>query len=113
MGTGRHSVSVVMPAFNESENIEDTISFIYGKLKELAEESEIIVVDDGSCDDTGKIVERLKSSYENLRLLSHEKNKGYGAALNTGFNNAVYEYVVLFPADNQFDFSQLSFFRFV
>ncbi len=102
------SISVVMPAYNESQNIKETVCLVADALVDLCDKWEIVVIDDGSCDDTKDIVETLKSQYRGLRIISHAKNRGYGAAIRTGFKNAIYDYIVLFPADNQFDFPEVS-----
>ena len=84
MGT---NISVVLPALNEAENISVAVERALAVLADLADEYEVIVVDDGSTDDTRAIVEELMSShYPRVRLAVHPVNRGYGAALRTGFS---------------------------
>lgn len=85
---GMNTLSVVIPAYNEERGIaqivERTLS-IGPRLKEKGvADLEVIVVDDGSCDSTAAIV----TQYEQVRLIRHPRNRGYGAALKTGFNHA-------------------------
>lgn len=102
-----YSISLVIPAYNESDNIATTIRQADDVISGLADRWEIIVVDDGSVDQTGHTVESLFSQYPGLRLVSHPANRGYGAALRTGFSNARYDYILLYPADGQFELSQI------
>ena len=84
--TNKPDVTIVIPAYNEEEGIADVIT----QLKGLDENYEIIVVDDGSTDDTYKLAQET-----GIKVIRHPYNKGYGAALKTGIRNAE-EYVVLF-----------------
>jgi glycosyltransferase involved in cell wall biosynthesis len=87
-----NNVSIVIPAYNE----EHSIGKILSDLQSLEHHFEILVVDDGSTDKTAQVAE----SY-NVRVLRHPVNKGYGAALKTGFRNTSGEYVFLMDADGQ------------
>src|SRR5207302_6395570 len=64
---------------------------------------EIIVVDDGSRDGTAAVLDRLKGAHPNLRVIRHPVNRGYGAALRSGFDAARFAWIFLMDADNQFD----------
>lgn len=101
------SLSVVLPAYNEKENIEICIRSVYKYLKAHYPKFEIIVVNDGSKDNTAAIVTKLKHSISQLRLVSHPKNRGYGATLRTGFAAAKMDRVFYTDSDNQFDISDL------
>ncbi len=89
-------VSVIIPAYNEAEGIEKT-------LIELAEyipkDYEILVIDDGSADNTFELARSV--AYSNIRCIQHKKNKGYGAAIKTGCQNAAGDIVVWYDADGQ------------
>ena len=100
-------LSVFFPAHNESKNIERLIAEAEAALKELKILYEIIIIDDGSTDNTAEIVQRLIDKYPHLRLIKHDQNRGYGAALKTGFLNALGEVVFFSDADGQFDLSDL------
>jgi len=102
-----HSISLIIPAYNEASNIALTIEEAKRVMPEASNLWEVVVVDDGSTDQTSAIVQGFSRECKNIRLIHHEKNRGYGAALRTGFTNARYEYVVLFPADSQFELKQI------
>ena len=95
-------VSVVIPCFNEEKNIEITVNQTIVFLKKNNICGEIIIVDDGSEDNTCKIVEKLKLTHSNVRVIVHKKNKGLGQACLTGFNNSNGEWVTWLPGDGQF-----------
>lgn len=75
--------------------------------KKLTNDYEILVVNDGSKDDTKEILEHLRKKYTKLRLIHHEKNRGYGGALITGFENAKKEWIFYTDGDGQYDPSEL------
>ncbi len=103
-------VSIVLPAYNEEPNIEVVVRQALECLPDLVREFEVIVVDDGSADGTADAVEALLAEHHpRLRLLRHERNLGYGAALRTGFSRTRHEYVFYTDADQQFDISELEF----
>ncbi|MCZ6507284.1 MAG: glycosyltransferase family 2 protein [Acidobacteria bacterium] len=103
-GTGRRSkaLSLVLPAFNEEESIATAIDEADTALRQLACTYEIIVVDDGSGDSTARVVEEKARTNEHVRLLSHSTNRGYGAALRTGFEAARSPLIAFTDADCQF-----------
>jgi glycosyltransferase involved in cell wall biosynthesis len=96
-------VSAVMPAFNEEANLEQSVGRVAAALASHVRSFEIIVVDDGSRDGTAGLLERLKGVHPQLRIVSHAVNRGYGAAVRSGFDAARLAWVFLIDADNQFD----------
>jgi dolichol-phosphate mannosyltransferase len=105
-----HSLSAILPAYNEEANITRAVERAVEVLPGLAEEWEVIVVDDGSVDETAAVTERLVADhYPRVRLLQHKVNEGYGAALRTGFNCARHDLLFYTDADNQFDISELEY----
>jgi glycosyltransferase involved in cell wall biosynthesis len=104
------NLSVFFPAFNEASNIERTVSSAVTVLEKLGINYEIIVVDDGSPDQTGAIADQLSSNNPKIRVIHHPKNLGYGEALRSGFYNAKYEWIVFTDSDGQFDFSEITKF---
>jgi glycosyltransferase involved in cell wall biosynthesis len=97
-----HTLSVVIPAYNEEEGIADIVDRVLSVKESLASvgvpEMELIVVDDGSRDRTADIVE----GYPGVRLIRHAANKGYGAALKTGFHNATGDLLAFLDADGTY-----------
>ncbi len=96
-------ISAVLPAFNEQDNLERSVSRLDEVLKTAATAHEIIVVDDGSRDQTAQVLARGKAAFPALRVVSHAVNQGYGAAVRSGFAVARFEWVFMMEADNQFD----------
>ncbi len=108
------SLSVVLPAYNEEALIADTIVTIVSTLTTWMRDFEVIVVNDGSKDRTGEIVAHLSASEPRVRLINHPVNKGYGAALVTGFESVSKEMAFFMDSDGQFDIKDLvHFFPFI
>ena len=105
--TNQHSVSWVLPAFNEEGNISQALHRARDVAESLFSEYEVIVVDDGSTDQTAAVVSDVVSKDPRVRLISHGRNLGYGEALRTGFKNSTKELVFVTDADNQFDCGEL------
>lgn len=101
-------ISAVMPAFNEEANLEESIGRMAVALTASARTSEIIVIDDGSQDGTPAVLERLKARHASLRVIRHPANRGYGAAVRSGFRAARFRWIFLMDADNQFDPTELT-----
>jgi glycosyltransferase involved in cell wall biosynthesis len=101
------SLSVVLPAHNESGNIEKTVTHAVSYLEETFRDYEVIVVNDGSVDETPGIIEKLALSNPKIVLVNHLKNLGYGSALRSGFEKASLDYVFLMDSDGQFDISDI------
>lgn len=105
---GVNGLSIILPAYNEEENIESVVARALEVGPTLAADFEVIVVDDGSRDRTATLVEALlRDHHPHLRLLRHRHNLGYGAALRSGFSRATYDLIFYTDADNQFDVSEL------
>lgn len=103
-------LSVFFPAYNEEENLEKIVRNAVKVLNSIADEWEIIIVNDGSKDKTQEIAESLRKNDKRIRVVNHEVNKGYGEALKTGFRNARYPWVAFADSDGQFDFSEIKKF---
>jgi 4-amino-4-deoxy-L-arabinose transferase-like glycosyltransferase len=100
-------VSLVLPVYNEEAGIRQAIEEACQALEELTTAYEILVIDDGSCDSTAELVAELAMERPQVRLLRHERNRGYGAALRSGFVAARFERVAFTDADCQFYLADL------
>lgn len=106
-----NTLSVFMPAFNEELNICVTVEEVLKVLRSLGLKNyEVIVINDGSRDNTAEIVKKLEKRDKHVRLINHDVNKGYGEALKTGYYNSKFEYIVFIDSDGQFNFSDISKF---
>jgi glycosyltransferase involved in cell wall biosynthesis len=101
------SISLVIPAFNESAVIARAIAEAESALGQSFRQFEVIVVDDGSRDDTVQVIRDQLPYSPNTKLIEHGTNRGYGSALNTGFRAARYPLVAFTDADCQFDLTEL------
>ena len=104
------SLSVVLPAHNEEEAIATTVHEAIETLSIWMLDFEIIVVDDGSQDSTGAIVDTMSITHPCLKVIHHPVNKGYGAALVSGFEAASKDLTFFMDSDGQFDIHDLARF---
>jgi len=93
-------LSIIVPVFNEEESIEEIIKRIENV--SIGIEKEIIVVNDGSYDETKDVLERLKRKF-NFVSLEHQKNQGKGAAIRTGLLKARGDFILIQDADLEYD----------
>lgn len=104
-------LTVVIPAYNEAENIEKAVLGAQKVSKSYFKGYEIIVVDDASRDDTSRIVKQLGKKDPRVFVITHKENQGKAAALNTGFNAAKGKYLFYTDADNQYDINEIKKLR--
>jgi len=97
----RPSITIAIPAYNEEENIEFIVKNTLKTLPKYFKDYEVVVVDDGSSDKTGKIADRLSKKNKHLKVI-HQPNGGYSQAMLTGIKAATKEFVAYMPADGQF-----------
>ena len=102
-------VSIVLPAYNEEENILTSLHQIEDKVAPHVQDYEIIVVNDGSQDRTASVCEESAKKNPRIRIIHHPQNKGYGASLRDGFLAARLDAVFFTDADNQFDVSEIRY----
>jgi hypothetical protein len=100
-------LSMCLPCYNEQDVIEDVLLGALAVLPEFVDEFEIVVVDDGSADNTSLIVERLAERDDRIRLVRHAANRGYGAAVATALRAAHGEWICFTDGDGQFSFLDL------
>lgn len=99
-----HGLSVFFPAFNDAPALPDLLAKTFETLQRLVDDFEVIVVNDGSADDTATVLEQLRIQYHpHLRIVTHPVNRGYGAALRSGFEAATKEFVFYTDGDGQYD----------
>lgn len=103
------SLSVFFPAYNEEGNIALTVEKAAEVLKKLNIEWEILVINDGSKDQTQEIAEKVASRLDNVSVIN-QPNGGYGMALRGGFHNAKYDWIAYTDGDGQFDLSEIDKF---
>jgi len=81
-------ISLVFPAWNEQEYVKEAILKANKALKSFTDNYEIVLVDDGSKDETGKIADSLADQNKKIKVIHHKKNQKLGKTLRTGFRNA-------------------------
>ncbi len=107
-------LSVFFPCYNEAKNIKNTIDKALPTIKNIAQKWEIIIINDGSKDDTAKIALQIQKNIQKhsprrggVKIITHNPNRGYGAALKSGFYGAKYDWITFTDADGQFDFTDI------
>jgi glycosyltransferase involved in cell wall biosynthesis len=103
-------LTVVLPCLDEAENLPDAVARASDAADRYALEHEIVVVDDGSSDDTVEVAAGLAVRDPRVRLVVHSENQGYGQALRSGIAGARLPWVLLIDADLQFDVGELEDF---
>ncbi len=103
----RPQLSLIFPVFDEEQNLGELLDAALRIAPRLAADFEVLVVDDGSRDRSGAIIDAWSRTHPSVRRLSHAANRGYGAALRTGLREARGELVFFSDADLQFDLSEL------
>jgi len=101
------SLSVFFPCYNEQGNVARVVQNALKVLDNLGADYEVIVVNDGSADDTGRIADELAAQNRRVRVVRHPHNRGYGAALQSGFRAATKELVFFSDGDGQFDMAEM------
>ena len=100
------SLSVFFPAYNDAGTIASLVIQAVQVAGRLTPDFEVIVVNDGSKDATAEIADELARTYPNVRVVHHPVNRGYGAALRTGFASAAKELIAYTDGDGQYDPSE-------
>jgi glycosyltransferase involved in cell wall biosynthesis len=96
-------LSIFFPAYNDSGTIASLVIAALRTARKLTDDFEVIVVNDGSADNTAEILDELARTYPEVRIVHHERNRGYGGALRTGFATATRELVFYTDGDAQYD----------
>lgn len=100
------SLSVVLPCLDEEASVARVVAQVSAVAERVAQRWEVLVVDDGSRDRTAAIVQDIDDP--RVRLLQHERNRGYGAALRTGFAAARHDWIFFLDADGQYEPEELA-----
>lgn len=101
-------LSVFYPCYNEEKNIESTVAKTIPVLKKITGKWEIILVNDGSKDNTAKVLETIKKQApKQIKIITHNPNRGYGGAVKSGLYNSKYKWITFTDSDGQFDFSEV------
>lgn len=103
-------LSIFFPAYNEEENVRESCEKALKLASEITDDYEVIIVDDGSIDDTGKILDELEKKYSHFRAIHHKKNQGYGGAVWTGITSSTKDLVFFTDVDLQFNINELKKF---
>jgi glycosyltransferase involved in cell wall biosynthesis len=101
------SISVFFPAYNDAGTIASLVVLADRTLRKIADDYEIIVVNDGSADHTAQVLSELEAVYSRLRVVHHPTNLGYGSALRTGFASATKDLIFYTDGDAQYDVREL------
>ncbi len=101
------SISVFFPCYNEQANVGRTVEKALDVMEKLNADFEVIIVDDGSSDGTGQIADEIAGRNGRVKVVHHEGNLGYGAALQSGFKAATKELVFYTDGDGQFDINEM------
>jgi glycosyltransferase involved in cell wall biosynthesis len=98
------SISVFFPAYNDAGTITSMVITSLLTLRELTDDYEVIVINDGSQDHTAQVLDELARVYPGeVRIIHHEQNRGYGGALRSGFSSAGKEWIFYTDGDAQYD----------
>jgi glycosyltransferase involved in cell wall biosynthesis len=101
-------LSVFFPAYNDGGTIASLVITALQSARRLTHDCEIIVVNDGSADATAAIADELARTYPEVRVVHHERNRGYGGALRTGFATATRELIFYTDGDAQYDPAEMA-----
>ena len=103
MSDRRPSLSVFFPAYNDAGTIASLAIIAHMTARQITDDYEVIVVNDGSPDHTGELLDEMSRQFSWLKVVHHVKNRGYGGALRTGFETASKELVFYTDGDAQYD----------
>lgn len=102
-----HSLSIFFPCYNDARTIETLVKEAFKIAPTLVPEFEVIVVNDGSSDDSAQALKELQKTYSKLIIITHPKNRGYGVALRSGFAASTKDLVFYTDGDGQYKVNEL------
>ena len=97
------SISGFFPFLNDWGTIGSLVLGLDASLKQIASEYEILIIDDGSNESAKDILKSLEKAFPKVKVITHQKNRGYGGALRSGFENAKYDWIFYTDGDAQYD----------
>ncbi|OGD78098.1 hypothetical protein A2368_04055 [Candidatus Collierbacteria bacterium RIFOXYB1_FULL_49_13] len=103
----KSSLSIFFPCYNDEHTIVDLVKDAVATAKKLTNDFEVIVVNDGSKDNSLQVLREAKKSIPSLKIVNHVKNRGYGGALKSGFSKSTKELVFYTDGDAQYDVKEL------
>ena len=101
------SISLMFPLYKDRSTVKLMIKKSVKVLKKLKKKYEIIIVDDGCPQNSGKLAKEISKKYSNVKVFFHKKNLGYGAALKTGFKKFKNDWIFMIDGDNEYDVNDL------
>lgn len=105
-----YSLTIAIPAYNEASSLERVLTSALRAAQKYANEYEVLVVDDGSTDDTGAIAARFARSNSHIRIIRHPGNLGFSGAIKSCYTKSKMELIFLLPADGQIDAMDVGIF---
>jgi glycosyltransferase involved in cell wall biosynthesis len=100
-------ITAVMPSLNEEKNLEAAVQNVIASCQQLGVSGEIVIVNDGSSDGTGKLAEMLKARHPFIQVIHHDRPQGIGGSFWDGVRNARGEMVVMIPGDGENDAAEI------
>jgi glycosyltransferase involved in cell wall biosynthesis len=100
-------ITIFFPVYNDENTIPIMTEKCIDVLKDVSSNYEVIIINDGSPDNSGKVADEMASKFDCVKVVHHEKNKGYGAAIKSGFEHAQYEWVCFTDGDDEYDIEDL------
>jgi glycosyltransferase involved in cell wall biosynthesis len=104
------SLSITIPAYNEQATLEEVVGEALAAGRLVTDDYEVLIVDDGSTDETPELADRLAHEHAPVRVLHHPENRGFSGAMLSCMRNAACDYVFLGPADGQADYREVERF---
>jgi len=103
----KKSISLMFPLYKDKNTVELMIKKSFNVLKKLKRKYEIIIIDDGCPQKSGKLAIKIAKKFSNIKVFFHRKNLGYGAALKTGLKKCKNDWIFMIDGDNEYDVNDL------
>jgi len=97
------SFSLFFPVYNDERTVRQVTEKSLEVLKTICDTYEVLIINDGSPDNSGAVADQLAEEYEAVRVIHHPQNQGYGAALRTGFKEAKYDWIGFTDGDDEYE----------